>query len=126
MTPDSPTCADANNGCDCSGYVLWCYSLPRENSDGTWNNTDAIYNDAMGSQVRFVRIDTPIVGAMMVFPGGRDGPYGHIGIIAEVKNGQVTKVIHCSAAADIAITTPEVFFANGAIMVKARNTYYNR
>lgn len=97
---------------DCSGFVDWClrFSPNRQVNhplyrrvNGGWFETTAIHRDGLESVGFFSQLETPRVGAMLVYPDyrGRDGRMhdGHIGIISEVRgNGVegVEKIIHCS------------------------------
>lgn len=107
---------------DCSGFTDWVWGFSR---GATGLNTDAIIRDARSSGGRFDLVTgTPMVGDGIVFGAGNGRRHGHVGIISEVINGRVTKVIHCSSAhaAPRAIreTGPEVFTRNGAIIVRYR------
>lgn len=103
---------------DCSGFVDWClrFSPDRKvhhplynrvngdhNTDYGWFETTAIHRDGIESVGFFSKLETPKVGALLVYPDyrGSDGRNhdGHIGIITRV-NGNgikgVEKIIHCS------------------------------
>ncbi len=115
-----------SQGCDCSGYVCWCLGISRQTShnlyrrfNGGWINTDAIIHDASKDTGFFYKIPSPQVGAIIVFPSRRPHrSYGHVGIVTEVRNNNVSKVIHCSSGNyrnfgdAIAETSPGVFLDN--------------
>jgi cell wall-associated NlpC family hydrolase len=105
IDPNSPTPASVDNACDCSGFVCWCLGISRKTDhplyvrfNGGWINTDAIVHDANQPTGFFRKIDEPKVGCLVVFPSKKPRrPYGHVGIVTEVREGKVTKVIHCSS-----------------------------
>ena len=115
--------------CDCSGFVAWCFGVPRKvNLDlyvrwnGGWFETTAIYRDAK-SPYGFFR-EVPLAqaqpGDVFVW-GDSHGRQGHIGIITEEGGA---KVIHCSkgnwARTGDAVqeTPPDVFLKNDAIVAR--------
>ncbi|MEJ7612142.1 CHAP domain-containing protein [Candidatus Fervidibacteria bacterium JGI MDM2 SSWTFF-3-K9] len=105
IDPKSPTPASVDNACDCSGFVCWCLGISRKTDhplyvrfNGGWINTDAIVHDANSPTGFFRKIPEPKVGCLIVFPSKKPRrPYGHVGIVTEVREGKVTKVIHCSS-----------------------------
>jgi hypothetical protein len=117
-------------GCDCSGYVCWCLGIARHTDhnlyahfNGGWINTDAIVHDACAHSGFFYKIESPKVGAIIVYPSQRPSrKYGHVGIVTEVKQGKMSKVIHCSSGNyanlgdAIAETGPETFANKGTIL----------
>lgn len=121
-----------SRGCDCSGYVCWCLGITRQTGhnlyvrfNGGWINTDAIVHDANKETGFFYKIESPKVGAIIVYPSRRPGrSYGHVGIVTEVRQNKVSKVIHCSSGNyanrrdAIAETGPGVF-ANNADTILA-------
>jgi len=131
IDPNSPTPANANNACDCSGFVCWCLGISRKTDhplyvrlNGGWINTDAIVSDAHHPTGLFFKLDKPRIGCLYVFPSKPPGrPYGHVGIVSGVSKGKVTKVIHCSAGNwrrygdAIWETPPTVFQVPDAIFV---------
>ncbi len=115
-TKSSPT---QNGLCDCSGFVCWILGLSRKTTIpyykkfGGWIYTDSIVEDIKSTQGIFERLDTPEVGCIVVYGAG--AKIGHVGLVSEVKNGKMTKVIHCSKGNDtkfhdaIQETSPSVF-----------------
>ncbi len=115
-----------SRGCDCSGYVCWCLGIARQTDhnlymrfNGGWINTDAIVYDARENTGFFYEIPSPKVGVVIVYPSKRPArSYGHVGIVTEVRESKVSKVIHCSSGNytshrdAIAETGPEVFINN--------------
>jgi hypothetical protein len=92
--------------------------------NGGWINTDAIVYDANQPTGLFFPLDEPKVGCLWVFPSRRPKrPYGHVGIVSAVRNGKVTKVIHCAASNfrrygdAIRETPPTVFQVPDALFV---------
>jgi hypothetical protein len=120
-----------SRGCDCSGYVCWCLGMSRQTDhnlyvrfNGGWINTDAIVHDAGENTGFFYKIKLPKIGAIIVYPSKRPSrKYGHVGIVTEVKQGNLSKVIHCSSSNyknlgdAIMETGPETFANKGAILV---------
>ena len=91
--------------CDCTGFLAWAFGISREldnpyykQLNGGWFETSAIYKDIQSPYGIFGQLDKPQVGAVAVY-GDSGGHEGHIGLITEVKNGKVQKVIHCSSSA---------------------------
>ncbi|MFN8525306.1 MAG: glucosaminidase domain-containing protein [Chloroflexota bacterium] len=130
MRPQSALPGSPSNGCDCSGFVCWCLGISRQTDhnlyrqfNGGWINTDAIVNDVRTTTGFFRPLETSRVGALMVYPSRQPSrPYGHVGIVTEVADGSVARVIHCSSTNyarfgdAIAETGPEVFVSGGAIL----------
>lgn len=119
MKPEAPL-PDAGTGiCDCSGFVCWVLGLSRLSDQafyrryGGWINTDSIEDDILSSAGIFKQLSMPEVGCIVVYGAGNK--IGHVGIVSETKNGQMTKVIHCSSGNDrttgdsIQETKPTVF-----------------
>ncbi len=119
MKPDAAL-PDAGSGiCDCSGFVCWVLELPRLNNQafykryGGWINTDSMEDDILSTSGIFNQLSQPTVGCIVVYGAG--SKIGHVGIVSEVKDGQMTKVIHCSSGNDrtfadsIQETKPTVF-----------------
>ena len=106
MDPDSHTPAGRDGACDCSGYVAWCLGLSRMTdepfyrrffgADVGWINTDAMAADIRSDAGILERLDRPVPGAIIVYPGPPVRPVGHCGIILRVRDATVTSVIHCS------------------------------
>jgi len=126
MFPENPTPANISNRCDCSGYVCWCLGISRKTNDdlyvdynGGWINTDAMVYDANNPAGFFKKIETPKVGALVVYPSNRPTrKCGHVGIITEITSEDgvtvVKRVLHCSSGNSkkgdaIAETPPDVF-----------------
>jgi CHAP domain len=85
--------------------VCWCLGISRKTDhklykqfNGGWINTDAIVHDADTSTGFFYKIDSPKVGAIVVYPSRKpDRKYGHVGIVTEINQDKISKVIHCSS-----------------------------
>ena len=109
----------ANKRCDCSGFVCWVYGLSRKttipfyNQFGGWIFTDSMEADVKSQAGIFEKLNIPEVGCMVVYGAGNK--IGHVGIVSELANGQMKKVIHCSSGNDakfkdsIQETAPTVF-----------------
>lgn len=105
--------------CDCSGFVCWVLKLSRQTTIpfykqfGGWIFTDSMVADVNSSAGIFEKLNLPEPGCMVVFGAGNK--IGHVGIVSEVANGTMKKVIHCSSGnsknlgAAIQETTPAVF-----------------
>jgi len=114
IDPKSPTPASVDNACDCSGFVCWCLGISRKTDhplyvrfNGGWINTDAIVHDANQPTGFFRKIDEPKVGCLIVFPSKKPRrPYGHVGIVTEVKEGKVTKSSTVRRAISVNTVTP--------------------
>lgn len=108
-----------NQKCDCSGFVCWVLGLSRKTTIpyykkfGGWIYTDSMVEDIKSSTGIFERLDTPELGCIVVYGAG--AKIGHVGLVSEVKQGKMTKVIHCSKGNDtkfhdaIQETSPRVF-----------------
>lgn len=82
-----------NVAADCSGFVHWALRQDREG----WNTT-RIHRDAMSAAPqRFVRVDEPQPGVIVVYPDGHGEAFGHIGILVHDAQGAL-RVIHCDAS----------------------------
>jgi hypothetical protein len=109
----------ADGLCDCSGFVCWVLGLKRQSDIpfykqyGGWIYTDSMVADILSSTGIFERLKAPEAGCIVVYGAGRQ--IGHVGIVSEVKEGKMSKVIHCSAGNQkkygdaIAETSPAVF-----------------
>lgn len=109
----------ANKLCDCSGFVCWVLGIARQTSIpyykkfGGWIYTDSMEADIKDSAGIFERLSTPEPGCIVVYGAGNK--IGHVGIVSEVANGKMTKVIHCSSGNDrtfqdsIQETAPTIF-----------------
>ncbi len=90
----------AKNGypeaCDCSGFVTWCYRLPRHRegfNHGAWSSvsddisTDSIVEDAEHRGDLFEIASRPEPGDLLVYPAIREGKLrkriGHVGIVVD-------------------------------------------
>lgn len=123
------SCADEQNSCDCSAFVCWSLGIDKHTNhplyikfNEGWCNTDAIVNDIKNSTGFFKQISVPEVGCVIVYPQNSGGhKIGHIGIVTEVINGKVTKVIHCSSGNykktgnAVMETAPDVFMIPGMV-----------
>ncbi|MBE9585850.1 LysM peptidoglycan-binding domain-containing protein [Mucilaginibacter sp. JRF] len=113
------TLPDGGGLCDCSGFVCWVLGLSRQTNIpfykkyGGWIFTDSMVDDVNSSAGIFERITTPEPGCIVVYGAGK--LIGHVGIVSEVSNGVMKKVIHCSSGNDrkfsdaIQETPPTVF-----------------
>lgn len=105
MHPDH-TLPSKSGFCDCSGFTCWVFQVKRQSDipfykrQGGWINTDTMVADIQSSVCIFESIDIPEPGCIVVYGRQRRGTYGHVGIVAEVKNGAMVKVIHCSSGND--------------------------
>ena len=121
MDPESPTPADRQNSCDCSGLVAWALGLSRKTEEplyvkfnGGWINTDAMAFDIGQDTGLFHRCD-PCPGAVIVYPGPPARRVGHCGIILTMDGLLLGTVAHCSSThwrttgAAIQITPPDIF-----------------
>lgn len=118
-TNPAATLPTANKLCDCSGFVCWVLGLSRKttipfyNQFGGWIFTDSMEADVKSQAGIFEKLNTPEVGCIVVYGAGNK--IGHVGIVSEVLNGQMKKVIHCSSGNDskfkdsIQETAPTVF-----------------
>ncbi|WP_276482658.1 LysM peptidoglycan-binding domain-containing protein [Paraflavitalea pollutisoli] len=116
-----PTAAmpDSNGKCDCSGFVCWVLGVSRKTTHpfyqkhGGWIFTDSMEADVKSSSGIFEGLNTPEPGCIVVFGAGN--AIGHVGLVSEVANGKMKKVIHCSSGNDanfrdsIQETGPAVF-----------------
>lgn len=108
--------------CDCSGFVAWAMSIPRElpPRSNKWLQTTT-YWEGGGNVGRNLFIEArngeAEPGDLYVYPDFHDGTrtrQGHMGIISEVKDGEPVNVIHCSTSNDkngdaIQETGPDIF-----------------
>jgi LysM repeat protein len=91
----------SNNECDCSGFVCWVLGLSRKTTIpfyqkfGGWIYTDSMEVDVNSSAGIFEKINIPEVGCIVVYGAGPK--IGHVGIVSEVENEKMKKVIHCSS-----------------------------
>lgn len=129
MDPTSPTAADAEHKCDCTGFLPWCLKQSRHNADpfydfnGGWMNAAAIFRDAHDPKGIFTMVDWEDgrPGDILVFAAV---PHGHVGLVSEADESGPTRVIHCSsgnyrALKDaIAETDPGVFIHNDGIVAR--------
>jgi len=107
LFPEDDTCAGDDGTCDCSGFVDWCFGLPRQfdhpfynDINGGWINTDAIWRDAKDGHVLFIKC-APAVGGLLVYPSGKmtgkaSPTVGHVGIVTAMQGTRVSRVLHCS------------------------------
>lgn len=134
MKPDHnlPT---TDKKCDCSGFVCWVFKLSRKTTIpfyqkfGGWIYTDSMVEDINKTSGIFEKINVPEVGCIVVYGAGNK--IGHVGIVSEVKNGKMTKVIHCSSGNDskfsdsIQETAPTVFNRADIVWGKFADTIGN-
>jgi hypothetical protein len=105
--------------CDCSGFVCWILGISRKTNFpfykkfGGWIFTDSMVEDINSSSGIFDKLHTPVPGCIVVFGAGPK--IGHVGLVSEVADGKMKKVIHCSSGNDknfkdsIQETSPAVF-----------------
>lgn len=105
--------------CDCSGFVCWVLGLARKTDIpfyrqfGGWIFTDSMVADIESTAGIFERLNRPEPGCIVVYGAGPR--IGHVGLVSEVNNGTMKKVIHCSAGnsrrhnASIQETAPTIF-----------------
>lgn len=126
---DTP--ADSRGFCDCSGFTAWALGFARLSKDpfylriaGGWINTDSIVRDARDLRGMFDQVPEALAlpGDLIVFGKGPGRRYGHVGVVSQMREQRVAKVIHCSPSNEgkgrsaIAETGPEVFRKYGAII----------
>ncbi len=91
----------SNNECDCSGFICWVLGLSRKTTIpfyqkyGGWIFTDSMEKDVISSAGIFEKLNIPEVGCIVVYGAGPK--IGHVGIVSEVENEKMKKVIHCSS-----------------------------
>jgi cell wall-associated NlpC family hydrolase len=103
--------------CDCSGFTNWVVQIVRGGPALSWIDTGAMYRFGGRVPQYFEQQSQPSIGSLVVYPAGRRGAaYGHVGVVTEVSNGQVARVVHCSSTNflappydSIAETGPDVF-----------------
>jgi hypothetical protein len=105
--------------CDCSGFVCWVLGLSRKTTIpfyqkyGGWIYTDSMVEDVNRETGIFEKLAIPEVGCIVVYGAG--SKIGHVGIVSEVENEKMKKVIHCSSGNfikyddSIQETAPNVF-----------------
>lgn len=109
-----------NGLCDCSGFVCWVLGLSRQTkipyykNFGGWIYTDSMEADVNATAGIFDRLLRPEPGCIVVY--GAKEKIGHVGLVSEVVNEKMVKVIHCSSGNNknfnghsIQETTPAVF-----------------
>ncbi len=95
-----------SDNCDCSGFVCWVFGISRQSDIpfyktlGGWINTDTMVLDIKSHAGVFVKLDIPEKGCIAVYARRKKDSYGHVGIVSEVENGIMKKVIHCSKGND--------------------------
>jgi hypothetical protein len=108
---ETPETKNGKTGCDCSGFVAWCFGYDRYQEHfpfGGWINTDAMIFAARRGGEWFDETELPHVGSLVVFPGidlNKDGArerVGHVGVVSAIEGGSGSiwermKVIHCSS-----------------------------
>ena len=118
----------SDNYCDCSGFVCWILGISRKTTNSFYEKYSGwIYTDSMVADINsqagiFEKLTTPEVGCIVVYGAGNK--IGHVGIVYEVTNGKMSKVIHCSLGNDsnygdsIQETAPTVFNKADAVWGK--------
>lgn len=131
MKAIADTPADSKGYCDCSGFSAWCLGFARLTKDpfylrvaGGWINTDSIVRDARDVRGMFSECPEALAlpGDLMVFGKGQGRSYGHVGVISQMRDRRVWKIIHCSPSNEgkglsaIAETSADVFRKYNAII----------
>ena len=82
--------------CDCSGFISWVISKPRNYKYGghSWISTTDIYNDGRDGNHLFRQIPTPEPGCIVVY-GDAGGSQGHCAIVT---NTRPLEGIDCSSS----------------------------
>jgi hypothetical protein len=94
----------SNKLCDCSAFVCWVLGISRKteipyySKFGGWIYTDSMVADVHSNVGIFEKISVPEVGCIVVYGAG--DKIGHVGIVSKVVDGQMRKVVHCSAGND--------------------------
>lgn len=121
--PTAPTPFDSDGTCDCSGFVAWCFGLPRKH-DGVWFYTDHLEADAHG-QVKGdlgdgVHWTAAQPGDVVVYGAGPKT--GHTGIVSAIGGDGPVAVIHCRSGSPPAVveTGASFFKARGASILRLR------
>lgn len=140
MKPDSASPLNTAGESDCSGFAAWAVGLSRHQPNnvfykalnGGWLETTAMTADGLRPGGLFEKVTVPEAGDLICYgdrkvktaEGKLKTVQGHVGVISEVVNGKVTRVIHCSSGnyrrmkKAIQETSPEVFYNNGAIYLR--------
>ncbi len=120
--PASPTPADDEGLCDCSGYVAWCLGISRKvkvpayvRFNGGWLSTDGMVHDALtvgGILDQVPNDDDAIPGDVVVY--GNGPRVGHCGVVIRTATRGATypvqkwdptkprdywEIAHCAAGA---------------------------
>lgn len=84
---------------DCSAFVWWVLG-EHKCQKGKWWNTDAIYHaaTAVPSDPRFVKLDKPEDGCLMVYDKAHNG--GHTGHVAICANVATKEILDCCESKD--------------------------
>lgn len=118
MNPNAPL-PTGDNKCDCSGFVCWVLGLSRQTTIpfykkyGGWIFTDSMVDDVNSPSGIFDKLLLPEPGCIVLYGAGT--AIGHVGLVSEVSNGTMKKVIHCSSGNDkkfsdaVQETPPTVF-----------------
>ena len=86
--------------CDCSGFVCWVLHLSRKTDIpfykqfGGWIFTDSMEDDVHRSSGIFEKLQFPEPGCIVVYGSGKK--IGHVGLVSEVSENVMKRVIHCS------------------------------
>lgn len=132
-TPDGPR----PPLCDCSGFVAWCLGIdrflpndliPGLPGDERWFETTRIYEDALSPWgfVAQVPLETTLPGDLLVWPDRPPGQQGHVGLVTEIDDAAVARVMHCSSSNfkhtgdAIQETPPAIFLRNHAIAARVK------
>lgn len=94
--------------CDCSGFVNWCWRLPRlDKTTGEWRYTD---NYELWGRKQGIAWKDARPGDVVAYGAG--AAIGHCGIVSEVDDAGPVKVIHCQASKRPAVVEGDAeFFA---------------
>lgn len=110
--PDADTPFDADGASDCSGFVLWCHGIPRQDAvTKRWLNTDAMEALAKAQSIAWTQA---LLGDVVVYGAG--AAIGHCGLVSAVDASGPTRVIHCSARGKAAVKDegPALWLRKGA------------
>jgi hypothetical protein len=103
--PTSALPDDGTRKCDCSGFVCWVLGLPRQTDQAFykkykgWIYTDSMEDDILSNAGIFRQLSVPEPGCIIVYGAGPK-KIGHVGLVSEVEDGEILKVIHCSVGND--------------------------
>jgi hypothetical protein len=133
--PDGQGCAWSRYGawtCDCSGFVCWALGLDRFQPQGAveWLSTDGMLQDAAGPRERFVEVDGPELGAVVVYGGlwneGKRVRVGHVGLVTGLPPEWDPEVRDCWARLSVTHCSSSMSKAGAAIAETNGLTWWRR